>query len=385
MKFLVKLYFRRGRSCYDDRRMERQPAKIKKPTADCEGFSLSAKLKLRYFCLFAVTFCLLHSPVFAATSLQEYAHHVEQAAKLSTDLAAGGFSREEEIESLYRITALLPTTEEIARALLSKDLTHVDNSWLHQAIKNLDATNDDKRYLQLDEIAARLNALHQHLQASLQQKSAAETNASREHLQQILNREEYKPDEKKDSKLQAWIKSIGRKIQDFLLRLFGGKKPPTNIPGGNAISIFQILIVAGLAVLLLWAIITLLKQFRWREAKAKTDTDDGREILGEQFDADTTADDLLKTAAEFARRGEYRMAIRRAYIAALYELEQRGKLTLHQAKTNHDYLRELRSEQQILLPVASMTNSFERVWYGDTTATEEDFSGFIEKYREVAR
>ena len=347
--------------------------------------SVSAKVKLRYFCLLAVMFCLLNSPVFAATSLQEYAHHVEQAAKLATDLAAGGFSREEEIESLYRITALLPTTEEIARDPLSKDITHVDNSWLHQAVKNLDATNDDKRYLQLDEIAARLNALHQHLQTSLQQKPAAETNASREHLQQILNREEYKPDEKKDSKLQAWIKSVGKKIQDFLLRLFGGKKPPANIPGGNTISIFQIFIVAGLAVLLLWAVITLLKQFRWREAKAKIEADDVREILGEQFDADATSDDLLKTAAEFARRGEYRMAIRRAYIAALYELEQRGKVTLHQAKTNHDYLRELRSEQQILPPVASMTNSFERVWYGDTTATEEDFSGFIEKYREVAR
>ena len=51
-----------------------------------------------------------------------------------------------------------------------------------------------------------------------------------------------------------------------------------------------------------------------------------REILGEQFDADVTADDLLKTAAEMARKGEYRLAIRRAYLALLYELEQRGKL-----------------------------------------------------------
>lgn len=113
--------------------------------------------------------------------------------------------------------------------------------------------------------------------------------------------------------------------------------------------------------------------------------EDVREILGEQFDADVTSDDLLKTAAEMARKGEYRMAIRRAYLALLYELEQRGKVRLHRAKTNRDYLGELQNEPYIYPPVASLTNNYERVWYGHGAATLEDYAGFIEQYREVAR
>jgi Domain of unknown function (DUF4129) len=72
-------------------------------------------------------------------------------------------------------------------------------------------------------------------------------------------------------------------------------------------------------------------------------------------------------------------------LALLYELEQRGKVHLHRAKTNRDYLGELQNEPQIYPPVASLTNNYERVWYGDGAATLEDYAGFIEKYREVAR
>ena len=35
--------------------------------------------------------------------------------------------------------------------------------------------------------------------------------------------------------------------------------------------------------------------------------------------------------------------------------------------------------------VTTLTNNYERVWYGDEAATLEDYAGFIEKYREVAR
>ena len=136
-----------------------------------------------------------------------------------------------------------------------------------------------------------------------------------------------------------------------------------------------------------WAAVLLLQRFQLQQARLKDsgEEDERREILGEQFDADVTADDLLKTAAEMARKGEYRMAIRRAYLALLYELEQRGKLHLHRAKTNRDYLGELKNERYIYPPVASLTTNYERVWYGHGAVTLEDYAGFIEKYREVAR
>ena len=144
------------------------------------------------------------------------------------------------------------------------------------------------------------------------------------------------------------------------------------------------LIIAALVASLIWATILLLRRFQLRQAKLKDDgIDTVREILGEQFDADLTSDDLLRTAAEMARKGEYRLAIRRAYLALLYELEQRGKLHLHRAKTNRDYLGELQHESSMYPSVATLTSNYERVWYGHGAATMEDYARFIEKYREV--
>ena len=140
-----------------------------------------------------------------------------------------------------------------------------------------------------------------------------------------------------------WLRKVKQRIIDWLDKFFSsGKKPdtPQGIIGGMP-DIARIFIVAALAVFLIWAFITLFKRLRQHSSKIKKTAKEKIEILGEVFEADITGDDLIKDAAEMARRGDYRMAIRRAYLAMLYEMEQRGKLRLHRAKTNNDYLREL--------------------------------------------
>lgn len=361
--------------CYDDAAMSKYLTQ-----------NLWSKLAGRIFLRAILLGCVILSAK-AATSLLGYSQRVEDAAKMAADVADNDYGREQEADILQRITDLLPATEDIARTPTGDDIVHIDNAWLHDAIKKLDAKDEGKRALQLTEISERLQALQKQLQASVQSVDAKAEDDPQARLKQILSRDEYKPDEKKESKLQAWFADIRRKIIDFFAKLFGGRKSSAPEIGGGSFSIFQILLVAGLVFVLVWAVVVLLRRFQFREARLQDDDELSgvREILGEQIDADLTAEDLFKDATELARRGEYRAAIRRAYVATLYDLEQRGKLRLHRAKTNSDYLRELRTETQLHMPVSAMTNRYERVWYGNTAATGDDYAGFIANYQEVTK
>lgn len=368
--------------------MRKQKAKSKKQKAKVDTgrrhHILNASERALTFLLFTFYFLLL--PVGAATTLENYAQRVETAAKLATDVVENDYSRDEETELLRRIGDLIPKTEDVAREEQGKDLTHVDNAWVQQALDTLDAEDDDVRYEQLSALADRLKALSRSLRAALEKQAAPKADATRERLQQILARQEYQPEEEKDSALQAWFKKMRRKINELLGRLFFGNSARPAADAGS-LQVIRWLIILALLASLVWATVLLLRRVQLRKAKwgDNNSVEESREILGEQFDADVTADDLLKTAAEMARKGEYRLAIRRAYLALLYELEQRGKLRLHRAKTNRDYLSELKQEPFLYPPVTVLTNSYERVWYGHNPATLEDYARFIEKYREAAR
>ncbi len=343
-----------------------------------------ALIKFRWAGLL-ISVCFLSASGLAATSLSGYINRVNEAEKIVSDLAENADGNDAETAELQRLTKLLPATEDITRDATSQDIVHVDNSWLHEAIKKLEAADEDQYTEQLQEISERLKVLHQSLTAT--SSASAKPTASKEKLEDILNRSEYKPDEEKDSAIQAWLKKTKKKIFDWLAKLFsGGQKPDVpNSSIGAMPDIARIFLVAALGVFLVWAFVTLFKRLSQHSGKIKKNAKEKVEILGEVFDADITGDDLIKDAAEMARRGDYRMAIRRAYLAMLYEMEQRGKLRLHRAKTNNDYLRELRNDKYTYPSVEFMTNRYERVWYGLSAATMEDYSGFIENYREVAR
>lgn len=362
--------------------MTEQTSQIRWPLFS--GEISQALIKFRWAGLL-ISVCFLSASGLAATSLSGYINRVHEAEKIVSDVAENPDGNEAETAELQRLIKLLPATEDIARNAASQDIVHVDNSWLHEAIKKL-GTADEAQYTeQLREISERLKVLHQSLTAKY--AAPAQPAVSKEKLQDILNRGEYKPDEEKDSAIQAWLRKMKEKIFNWFDKLFsGGRKsdvPQSSI--GAMPDVVRIFLVAALGVFLVWAFVTLFKRLRQHGSNLKKTSKEKIEILGEVFEADITGDDLIKDAAEMARRGDYRMAIRRAYLAMLYEMEQRGKLRLHRAKTNNDYLRELRNDKYTYPSVEIMTNRYERIWYGLSAATMEDYSGFIENYREVAR
>jgi hypothetical protein len=155
----------------------------------------------------------------------------------------------------------------------------------------------------------------------------------------------------------------------------------TNL-GRTSLDVVRILITVGLIAGLVIGIARLIKRLRRRRYKPGDDgtESESREVLGEKIAEDATAKDMLAMAAELARIGDYRSAIRRTFIALLLELESRGKLHLDRAKTNYDYVNEIRPDPMLLGPVVSMTGVFERVWYGQRGASSEDYADFVEEF-----
>lgn len=332
------------------------------------------------FVLFIGILCLMTVSLHAAMPFDDYVNRIAQAAEQITKLANSETDEDSEKTALQTITELLPATEDIARG---SDVVHVDNSWLHQAISNLDWDDDEIHVKQLNDIAARLKALERRLRESSGGVGSLEND--RERLNRILAGEEYKTETQQDSIIRTWLRKISRAIDRFLLWLFT-RNGPQSAPSGETVALLRYLILSVTAIAAVAALTIVLRRFKWQSLrkKVKEDEEPEREILGERIDSDLTPDDLLREAAEMARKGDFRMAIRRAYIALLFELEQRGKLKLHRAKTNNDYLHELKREDRSYLSVAQMTNRYERVWYGQNEATLEDYAGFIDRYREVA-
>jgi hypothetical protein len=112
-----------------------------------------------------------------------------------------------------------------------------------------------------------------------------------------------------------------------------------------------------------------------------------RVVLGERLEADRTAADLLDEAEGLARAGELRGAIRKAYVALLCELGDRGVVRLAQHKTNRDYLDAVRraAPPRLYTEMLPLTGAFELHWYGLRPASADDWQSFRARCREVVR
>jgi len=343
--------------------------------------------KLRRAAALQIFVLLLAGSVFGATSVKDYAERLRQAEDATDELTKDEASptAEEIIATMRAIKQGLPLREDVE---MDGQTVRVDNTWLHQAadlvIKNVRGDEEQLRSM-LFEIADRLLQLEQRVNPPQSQANAGvpDQNAQKAQLERILARPEYAPEEKKESAIQLWLKKLLRKIADLLARLFGARRTSAGGFDAGTVSLFRVIFTA---LLLAAASFGLVKLLRWLQARRKKDKEeDVREVLGEELAEDATAADLLNNANALARQGDFRSAIRRAYVALLCEMEQRGKVRLHRAKTNRDYLDELKAEKAVYPTFSVMTGAFEHVWYGHEPATESEFNDFITLYQETVR
>jgi len=89
-------------------------------------------------------------------------------------------------------------------------------------------------------------------------------------------------------------------------------------------------------------------------------------------------------AHECFQRGEYRQAIRYLYLSLLLNLNRAGLLAYDVAKTNGEYLGEVRvSMSDKAERFTSLTQFFERKWYGMEESRAEDFQQCEETFAEL--
>ncbi|HRF40285.1 MAG: DUF4129 domain-containing protein [Saprospiraceae bacterium] len=148
------------------------------------------------------------------------------------------------------------------------------------------------------------------------------------------------------------------------------------------ITILKILVIIIAAVALFFLIRSLMGLRGPRNRKLKT-----AELLGldiaeiEDRFQELNLDDYIRQAIE---RGDYPLAVRLYYLAALKALSARELIQWKKDKTNLSYLLELRGQPQ-LPAFQEITHIFEWVWYGQGGIDRQEFErvqpkmkGFLE-------
>lgn len=323
-------------------------------------------------------------------NLSEYRSDVKEAKVLIADLLAPDLEDKSfqdylklERETLAKIRARIPASEKIEWQGSSVE---TNNQWLIKELSRFETEPPEsaKRETILIELSERLEAIEGKL-AELENPSASirTKDEDKQKLAEILRREEYQHPEEKQESL---FTKIYRKIMDWLARLL----PRPNISAPTASGGFQsfsfvlqmllyALILSAIGFLIYRFAPFLASRFRTREKREKKE----RVILGERLSADETSRNLFDEAERLAREGNLRGAIRKGYIAFLCELSERKIIGLSQHKTNRDYLRDVRQQNELYANMSGLTNNYERHWYGFDDAEQTDWEEFRAGYQKA--
>jgi hypothetical protein len=345
---------------------------------------MRSRTKQFYFAImFLGSLCALRVSAQGLSTIDDYVNRLDRAERTVKEAIEEKSPASELATRMNEVKRLLPASEEVE---FNGSFTRIDNAWLHEAADNVVKNTKvaaEGRLRMLGEISARLARLRQSVKSTRTPEDRASED-QRARLDGILARPEYQPEEKRESTIARWIRRIKEFIYRLLRMLFGGPSARAPRTGGDGlVMVLRALILLVVTAALIFGAAKLARRFQARRKPAEEA--ETREALGEEIPEDATADDLFTIASELARQGEYRKAIRRAYIALLCDFDRRGKLRLGRSKTNRDYLDAMRSERRIYPTFAVMTLAFERAWYGQERATEEEFRNFVMLYQEAIK
>jgi flagellar basal body-associated protein FliL len=202
-------------------------------------------------------------------------------------------------------------------------------------------------------------------------------------LNEIFSSKEFEEANKEKTvleKLSDVIEDIIDKIKEALGRVDFPEendvsvKPKVNTSGQGPI--FRI-IVFILVVLLVAAIIYLIVKYR-KNRKHKEEEDS--ELLSQLKDFD----EVKRQAMEFYKNGDFRQGIRFLYLSLILKLNEQNLLLINKAKTNKEYMNELREKDYIHFEtVLEFTRVFNRFWYGNRNLNKEMFDKWISEYSSI--
>lgn len=238
----------------------------------------------------------------------------------------------------------------------------VDNGWLAQSLQ---ASTPD-----LNAISERLGALVD----ALSQPDGVIDSADLARLQDILNAPPFSdPENLQSSWFEAFLDWLGT-LLDALFRPITGVSSTTGDAAGWVLGILSLLVVVG-------ALLYLLRGLRRAVVRDIAPEDDDPE-------ANLSASSARDQAAELARSGDYRTAVRYMYLSALLWLDERNLLRYDRALTNREYLEQVRANPALRAQLAPIVDTFDRVWYGHTALDAPAFAAYeqqIERLRNTSR
>ncbi|HYH86293.1 MAG TPA: DUF4129 domain-containing protein [Pyrinomonadaceae bacterium] len=289
-----------------------------------------------------------------------------------------------ETATLSKVRRLLPPKERVEWAGGSIE---VDNSWLYPALEEYGRASDNgKRADALRGVAEKLRALASRLDELEAGAEQQDKDAERGRLNAILRDPEFNRKAEQGGALQRIIEQIVEWIREIFRGIFPDAGPIR--PGSNPrFSQLAQVIVLALCLAVLAYVGWRFWSRRARDPKTLKLRRKARVVLGERLEADQTASDLLDAAERLARAGDLRGAIRKAYIALLCELGDRGIIRLEQHKTNRDYLQAVRraAPQSLYTEMLPLTFNFELHWYGLQDASETDWTDFRARCRQAIK
>ncbi|MCA1578493.1 MAG: DUF4129 domain-containing protein [Acidobacteria bacterium] len=287
------------------------------------------------------------------------------------------YNQNEFAGTLAKVREALPEQQQVQAG---NEVCNVDNTWVHAALKDLEAASPEDRADKLTHLVERLKAIEERVAYERRAAMAADSKAnSKEKLEGILARPEYTTQPKGTNALTRLLQDFIRWLQQFL------PEPVQVKPGRSSwlTGVAQVAVILVALLIVLYVARILSRRFRRTRKKRAPKKRGARIVLGEQLKPEDTATDLLSEAEALARRGELRAAIRKAYIALLVELGDRKVITLEQHKTNRDYLNAVRSSPVLHSTMRGLTDSFELHWYGFAEATENDWNNFRSRYKQA--
>jgi hypothetical protein len=77
--------------------------------------------------------------------------------------------------------------------------------------------------------------------------------------------------------------------------------------------------------------------------------------------------------------------VRYLYLSALLLLDERGLLRYDRSRTNLEYLRTVRDSPDLVRPLRSVIEIFDRVWYGFEAIDPRTYQEYVERVDELRK
>lgn len=151
---------------------------------------------------------------------------------------------------------------------------------------------------------------------------------------------------------------------------------PASSPGGTGLGSTEwlLLAVAVTAVILL-AVFLNRRERKATSAKAEAAKPVAKELSLESLLSQPARahDNLWQQADDLARAGKSLEAVRTLYLAVLMLLHRSGLIRCAPMRTNGEYVRQVRSKDEVYRPFRGLTGLFEVKWYGERACQPADY------------